>query len=177
MDKYYAFGLGFALGMKHVQMAQDADKWLTTKKGKHFQVDTETGKITKGNIGQEDWGSETKQEERREKVKNAFQKIVSGEQEVTIPALRNDLEEFGGTNDVSLLKGDKKKGLIHIADRHGVECIKPVLEAVANGKVKRFSRGNKTVAIQKDGYEAILSLEEHGKRKTWLLTGYDVIEG
>ena len=25
----------------------------------------------------------------------------------------------------------------------------------------------------KDGYEAVLSLDEHGKKKTWLLTGWD----
>lgn len=34
---------------------------------------------------------------------------------------------------------------------------------------------NQTVAIQHNGYEAILSLREGKRQKTWLLTGYDII--
>ena len=52
-----------------------------------------------------------------------------------------------------------------------------MLEAVANGKIVRFVKGNKTVHLDKDGYRAVLSLEEHGKKKTWLLTGDDIVGG
>lgn len=157
--------------------ACDGEKvWRTSKNGKHFEVDTETGEITRGNIGQTEWDSPSAQDARRDKVEDAMREIANGKAEATVADLRNDLEQYGGTNDVTIIRGDKKKGLIHIEKRHGSGCIGPVLEAAANGKIARFSRGNKTVAIQKDGYEAILSLEEHGKKKTWLLTGYRILE-
>ncbi|MCH5277767.1 MAG: hypothetical protein J1E80_08040 [Desulfovibrionaceae bacterium] len=157
-------------------MALDAHIWRTAKNGKRFQIDDETGEIVKGNVGQSEWDSEAGQASRRDKVEDAMREIANGRPESTIPGLRNDLEQYGGTNDVTIIKGDRKKGLEHIAARHGHSCIAPVLEAVANGKIARFSRGNKTVALQKDGYEALLSLEEHGRKKTWLLTGYGIVE-
>lgn len=49
-----------------------------------------------------------------------------------------------------------------------------MLEAVANGEIDRFVPGKQTVHIRKDGYEAVLSLEENGRKKTWLLTGFDL---
>ncbi len=156
--------------------ALDAREWRTTAKGKHFELETETGEITKGNIGQGEWDSPAAQGARRDKVEHALREIASGNAEATVPGLRNDLEQYGGTNDVTIIRGDAKKGLVHIERRHGTACIAPVLEAVANGKITRFSPNNNTVAIQKDGYEAILSLEEYRKKKTWLLTGYDIRE-
>ncbi len=156
--------------------ALDAEEWRTAKNGKKYQIDTETGEITRGNIGQSEWDSPSRQDARRDKVEDALREIANGRPESTISGLRNDLEQYGGTNDVTIIRGDSKKGLIHIKERHGMASIAPVLEAVANGKITRCSRGNKTVAIQKDGYEAILSLEEHGKQKTWLLTGYGILD-
>jgi hypothetical protein len=41
-----------------------------------------------------------------------------------------------------------------------------------SGKVERFSATKKTVILKNDGFEAVLSLDEHGKQKTWLLTGW-----
>lgn len=157
--------------------ALDARRWCTTEKGKHFELETESGEITKGNIGQNGWDSPSAQGARRDKVEDAIREIANGKPEATVEGLRNDLEQYGGTNDVTIIRGNEKKGLLHIERRHGNASVAPVLEAVANGKIARFSRGNKTVAIQKDGYEAILSLEEHGKKKTWLLTGYDIVGG
>ncbi len=155
--------------------ALDARKWFTTSKGKHFQVQTETGEITKGNVGLAEWDSPSAQGARRDKVEDAMREIANGKAEAAVPGLRNDLEQFGGTNDVTIIRGNEKKGLIHIEQRHGSACIAPVLEAVANGKITRFVEGNKTVHLDKDGYRAVLSLEEHGKKKTWLLTGYDIV--
>lgn len=113
-------------------------------------------------------------EEKRTAVRGAMQKIANGSQEETVPGLRDDLEQFGGTNDVTIVRGDKKKGLEHIAERRGADVISEVLEAVIDGKIDRFVPTKKTVHVQKDGYEAVLSLDEHGKKKTWLLTGYDI---
>lgn len=156
-------------------LGEDDEEWRTAKNGKHFEVDTETGKITKGNLGQKDWDSPAKQDARRDKVEDAMREIANGKPEATVPALRNDLEQYGGTNDVTIIRGNEKKGLLHIEKRHGSSCVAPVLEAVANGKIARFINGNKTVHLEKDGYRAVLSLEEHGKKKTWLLTGYDIV--
>jgi hypothetical protein len=40
--------------------------------------------------------------------------------------------------------------------------------------VLRFVESNQTVVLKKGNYEAVLSLNEHGEKKTWLLTGFDV---
>ena len=156
--------------------AEDEDLWRTAKNGKRYQIDAETGEIVKGNLGQKIWNSEQNQNIRRDRMEDAVREIANGSPESTIPNLRNDLERYGGTNNVTIIKGDEKKGLIHIAARHGYSAVAHVLEAVANGEIERFVQGNKTVHIHKDGYRAVLSLEENGKKKTWLLTGFDLPE-
>lgn len=145
--------------------ALDAKRWCTSENGKHFELDTETGEVTKGNVGQPEWDSPSAQGARRDKVEDAMREIANGKAEATVAGLRNDLEQYGGTNDVTIIRGDEKKGLFHIEKRHGSGCIAPVLEAVANGKITRFVKGNKTVHLDKDGYRAVLSLEEHGKKR------------
>ena len=107
-------------------------------------------------------------------VKSALQKIADGAEEATVKDLRDDLEQYGGTNDVTFIYGDEKKGLFHIADKHGgIKTLLKVLDAVVDGKVVRHSEGNKTVVLSKGDYDAVLSLDENGKKKTWLLTGFD----
>lgn len=115
---------------------------------------------------------QTKQKARE--VKSALQKIVDGAEEATVKDLRDDLEQYGGTNDVTFIYGDEKKGLFHIANKHGgIKTLLKVLDTVVDGKITDFTEKNKTIHLIKDGYEAILSLDEHGKKKTWLLTGFD----
>ena len=46
----------------------------------------------------------------------------------------------------------------------------------AEGKINRFVEGNKTVILEKDGYEAVLALTEYNKQKSWLLTGWKTNE-
>ena len=48
-----------------------------------------------------------------------------------------------------------------------------MLDSVVDGYITLFEPKNKTIHLMKDGYEAVLSLDEHGKKKTWLLTGWD----
>ena len=153
--------------------AQEDEEWRISE---GYEIDTKTEEITKGNIGQKEWDSPIMQDVRRDHVEAAVLDLVNGKEESTIQDLRNDLEQYGGTNDVTLVNGDDGKGIVHIEKRHGYGTVPFVLEAMANGKIVRSSRGNKTVAIRKDGYEAILSLEEYGEKKTWLLTGYRVLE-
>ena len=66
------------------------------------------------------------------------------------------------------------KGIYHIAYRRGVDTLLHVIDAVADGKIKRFVAGNKTVVIEKDGFEAVLALTEYGKQKSWLLSGWQI---
>lgn len=52
-----------------------------------------------------------------------------------------------------------------------------VFDTVIDGKIQRYVAGNKTVILEKDGYEAVLSLDEYGKTKTWLLSGWKISTG
>ena len=70
-------------------------------------------------------------EQRKTALNGALQKLVDGSPEATMPNLRSDLDQFGGTNDVTLMMGDKKKGLIHI-------------EKGQSGVIDRFSPSNPT---------------------------------
>ena len=90
--------------------------------------------------------------------------------------LRNDLGKYGGSNDISLIWGDEKKGLLHIAQRHGAETVGKAIDALIDGKITKYIEGNKTLHIEKDGYKAILSLDESGNKKSWLLTGFEINE-
>ena len=103
--------------------------------------------------------------QKRHAVNNALMELSVGAAEVTIPQLRNDLEQFGGTNDVTFVKGNANKGLIHIEERHGVETVPYIIEAVIDGEIIKFVASKKTVHIIKNGYEAVLSLDENGQKK------------
>lgn len=109
-----------------------------------------------------------------EEVVNALKKIVNGSEEETVKNLRNDLGQYGGTNDITFVFGNNKKGIQHIAQKHGNKTLLNVIDTVINGNIKRFVQGNKTVIIGKDNYEAVLSLDEYGNQKTWLLSGWDI---
>ena len=104
-----------APGMEMAQTAQgvtqDAPEWRISGNGKHYKINTETGEITKGNIGQTKWDSPSAQGSRRDKVEDAMREIANGRPEATVRGLRNDLEQYGGTNDVIIIRGDEKRGL------------------------------------------------------------------
>lgn len=119
-------------------------------------------------------GISGKTRRKAQEVKAALQKIADGAEEATVENLRNDLERYGGTNDVTFIYGNDKKGLVHIADKHGgIKTLLKVFDTVVDGDIVSFTEKNKTVHLMKNGFEAILSLDEHGKKKTWLLTGWD----
>ncbi|MBR5599417.1 MAG: hypothetical protein IKW39_05185, partial [Alphaproteobacteria bacterium] len=106
-------------------------------------------------------------------VKSALQKIANGSEEETVVNLRDDLEQFGGTNDVTFIYGNDKKGIYHIAEVHGIKTLLRVFDTVIDGSVARFVKNKKTVILEKNGIEAVLSLDENGNKKTWLLTGWN----
>ena len=87
--------------------------------------------------------------------------------------MRDDLSQYGGTNDITFYWGNEKKGIYHIAYRRGVNTLLHVIDAVADGRVLRYVEGNKTVVLEKDGFEAVLALTEYGEKKSWLLSGWE----
>ena len=113
---------------------------------------------------------------RYQEVAKAFSEIVNGAEEATVRNLRSDLEEYGGTPDVTFIWGDDKKGLLHIGSRRGSAVVQKVIDAVVTGEITKHVPGKKTVHLERDGYEAVLSLDEHGEKKTWLLTGWKIKE-
>ncbi|MBF0501491.1 MAG: hypothetical protein HQM09_15225 [Candidatus Riflebacteria bacterium] len=108
------------------------------------------------------------------KVIAAIKSIIGGADEAVIKGLRPDIEKFGGSSDVSILWGDSKKGLMHIGQQRGADIVRAVLDTVADGEISKFVPSKKTVHLEKDGVEAVLSLDESGKKKTWLLTGWKI---
>lgn len=113
----------------------------------------------------------SKSSSRRKALEEAIVKIAAGEDEATMPGLRPDLEEYGGSPDVTIVWGEERKGLLHVGSRRGPQVVREVLETVLDGAVSKFVSGKKTVHLVRGEYEAVLSLDEHGQRKTWLLTG------
>ncbi len=102
-----------------------------------------------------------------------LQEIVNGAEEATVKDLRNDLTQYGGTNDITFMFGDKDKGLAHIVHRHGIDVLPKVIDAVIDGKITK-GVPNKSVEIEKNGVRAILLLKEFNNVKSWLITGYDL---
>jgi hypothetical protein len=106
-------------------------------------------------------------------VRDALKEIISGKQEVAIKDLRPDLEQYGGDADVHFQWGNTKLGLMHIGEKRGAEVLIKVVYAAAVGQRMRHIPAKKTVRITHNGITAVLSLDEHGKQKTWLLTGWE----
>ena len=110
-------------------------------------------------------------EKTKSNIKNAIEQIIKGEkEEVVIKNVRDDLEKYGGTNDISFIKGNEKGGIFHFSKKHK-EDIEGVIEALTDGKITSHVP-NRKVFIEHKDYLAILSLDYHGNKKTWLLTGY-----
>ncbi|MGH8504896.1 MAG: hypothetical protein ACRETM_02895 [Stenotrophobium sp.] len=105
-------------------------------------------------------------------VQKAAEELSKGAAEAVAPGLRPDLEKFGGSADVVIKWGDNKSGLQKIGNRRGPDVVGKVLRTVALGTVERYSETKKTVLLSLGDGRAVLSLDEHGQKKTWLLTGW-----
>lgn len=114
-----------------------------------------------------------------------LRELASGKEEVRDAMHRNDLAKYGGETGITFVFGQTGNptkgykggyGIAHIGAKHGAETILKVLDTIANGKITRFNKGNKTIVIEKDGYEALLALTRYGDKETWLFNGWDKIE-
>lgn len=106
-------------------------------------------------------------------LREAVERVAAGAEEAVAVGLRPDLEALGGSPDVAISWGNAKYGLSKIGARRGAEVVGRVLRAVAVGTIERHSDAKKTVLLAHEGGRAVLSLDENGKRKTWLLTGWE----
>lgn len=113
------------------------------------------------------------EDQRVSRVRDALREIAKGKNEAVARGLRPDLEKFGGDADVHFKLGDSRHGLKHIVEKRGLDTLGRVLRTVALGENPEYIAGKKTVRITHDGTTAVLSLDEHGNRKTWLLTGWE----
>lgn len=106
----------------------------------------------------------------------AARAIAEGAGEATVSGLRPDLVAIGGSPDVVLKWGDTGQfGLAKIGALRGARVVRGVLEAVALGNISRFSPIKKTVVLAQGDMRAVLSLDEHGAQRTWLLTGWEEV--
>ena len=145
------------------------DKYITERKAPVKMDENGQGKLFQAAIS-------PKTSQKAREVLTALQKIANGSEEETVKNLRDDLEQYGGTNDVTFVFGDDKKGIKHIAQEHGKKILLKVFDTVIDGDIKRYVEKKKTIILGKGNYEAVLSLDEHGKKKTWLLSGWDITE-
>lgn len=131
------------------------DKWITVK-GNHILLkDDET----------------PEQAIKRVEFKSAIERIAKDEEsEITIKSVRDDLEKYGGTNDISLLKGNEDGGIEHIYQKHSND-IDGIIDTLIKAPVVEYVK-NRKVFIENDNYKVVLSLDYYGNKKTWLLTGY-----
>jgi isoleucyl-tRNA synthetase len=86
---------------------------------------------------------------------------------------------FGEVGDVSK-KYKGGNGLSHIiAKRYaegfdGYEVVLKLIETIVTGTITKEVEQKKTVHIEKDGYEAVLSKDKFGNEEIWLLTGWKI---
>lgn len=135
--------------------AVNEDKWITIN-GKHILLKD---------------GDTPHKAIKRIELKSAIYDVVNGDKEETlIKNVRDDLEQYGGSNDIAIIKGKSKGGALHIINEHEKD-IDGVVDAIVSAPVNRYVKGRK-VFLENDNYKVILSLDYFGKKKTWLLTGY-----
>lgn len=77
----------------------------------------------------------------------------------------------------------KGSGISHIIAKRddeeansGVKTVKKLIDVLVNGKINKVVEAKQTIHIEKDGYEAIVSLNWCGTQITWLLTGFKIIK-
>jgi hypothetical protein len=137
------------------------------------EIDAVPGSFAAENAGTAPDPDTPDEQGRLQLVRQAMEQIAAGKAEAVARGLRPDLSQYGGDADVHIPWGDSKHGIAHIGSQRGVEVLGRVLRAVALGEQVQYVPAKKTVRITHEGMVAVLSLDEHGKRKTWLLTGWE----
>lgn len=152
-------------GSSNEQNPFSEDDWITTENNVHIPINEGENK--------KDACNEFFEEKQKtiNNIKSAINDVISGKTEKkTVNNVRNDLEQYGGTNDIAFLKGNENGGIEHLNIKHK-DDIDGVINAIVNGNVIKYVP-NRKVQIENNGYIALLSLDYFGNKKTWLLTGY-----
>lgn len=63
-----------------------------------------------------------------------------------------------------------------LKSQKGIQIAKKLIDVIVHGEISRITEVTKRVHIQKDGFEAILSLDLNGNKVNWLLTGFKIIK-
>lgn len=108
------------------------------------------------------------------KLKNALQEmLLTGKKEITIKNIRTDLEQYGGTNDITLKMGNKDGGIKHIVEKHGAKAVEAALFTVAYGRIDYYVEKDNKVVLRNNKDIAILALDDNGEKKSWIITAYN----
>lgn len=105
--------------------------------------------------------------------------LLTGKEEITVKNVRTDLEQYGGTNDITLKMGtnnpktNKGKGIRHIVGKHGIEALKNAWYTIVYGKIERYIEKNKRIILKNNEDIAVLALDDNGVKKTWVVTAYN----
>ena len=155
---------------------QDAEEWRTAKNGKKYQIDTETGEVTRGNIGQKDDHFGPAFPAFKGKPREAIEHLLK-EKKGHVPGAFH--KEGFGDIDLPYGKGGKKGfGLAHIIERRnedgkdGLEFVKKLPEIIREGRGEEREGFPGRKYIVHDKSEVVVRLEWDGASKNWILTAY-----
>lgn len=72
-------------------------------------------------------------------------------------------------------------GISHIVEKRnaeqkgtGLKIAEKLIEVLVYGKITKMVPQKQTIHLEKDGYEAVVSLDWSGEKMTWLITGYKI---
>lgn len=115
-----------------------------------------------------------------EQLRNALEEmLLKGQEEITVKNVRTDLEQYGGTNDITLKMGtndpktNKGSGIRHIVGKHGIEALKNAWYTIVYGRIKYYSKNDNKIRLRNNNDIAILALDDKGAKKTWIITAYN----
>lgn len=156
--------------------ALDAERWCTAKNGKRFQLDTETGEITKGNIGQENDHFRPAYPAFKGKPHEAIEHLLK-EKSGHVPGAFH--KEGLGDIDLPYGKGGKDGyGLAHIIERReksgldGTQFVRELPRLVAEGRVEHRKPAPGRAYIVHEKMEAGIRLDWDDKARNWMVTAY-----
>lgn len=158
--------------------AWDEDVWRTAKNGKRFQIDTETGEIKKGNVGQKGDIFGPAFPALKGKPNEAIQHLLS-EKRGHVPGAFH--KEGLGDIDLPYGQGGKKGfGVAHIIERReqsgldGESFIRQLPRLMEEGRVEKRENYPGRAYIVHEKMEAAVRLDWDGYARNWMVTAYPV---
>lgn len=156
--------------------ALDAREWRTTAKGKHFELETETGEITKGNIGQEENHFGPAFPAFKGKPREAIEHLLKEKSGHVPGAFRKE-----GLGDIDLPYGKGGKdgyGLAHIIERRneqnqdGEAFARNLPSLIQEGKVEYRKEFPGRAYVVHEKSAAVIRLDWDGQERKWMVTAY-----